>query len=231
MKKINLFFCIFILCGCVQSNKHYIGEQYLGAKYINNPLGEEKSPDFDPLIRTDAFDCTTFVETALADGDIIKLTKIRYKDGNINFINRNNFIESDWIKNNANIVENISNHYGKTKIRTVNIDKKSWFEKMYNIHTNFKPETVNLEYIPYSEIIDIKNEDPLIVLFIVDNPKFHDKIGSDLAVIHMGFLLPGNILRHASRNQGHVVDTDFNEYIIKRKRNKNNIGITLLKIK
>lgn len=231
MKKINLFFYIIALCACTTKDTHYIGERYLGTKYILNPLGEEKAPDTDPLLRTDAFDCTTFVETALANGNKEKLTKIRYKNGNINIKNRNHFIESDWITNNSDIVENISHKYGKTAIKTVQIDKKSWFKKMYNINTDFKPETVNLEYIPYSDFSGIKNAEPLIVLFIVDNPNFHDKIGTDLAVTHMGFLLPNGVLRHASSEQGFVIDVNFAEHLNKRKQNKNDIGITLLKIK
>ena len=47
----------------------------------------------------------------------------------------------------------------------------------------------------------------------------------------MGFLLPDNTLRHASRKQNAVVDTDFSKYISKRKEKSHNIGIMLLKIK
>ena len=83
----NNFFAILIalvVVGCSKApTDKYIGYKYLGAKYVNEPLGEEKLPDTDPLIRFDAFDCVTFVETSLADGDLEKLTKIRYKDGNI----------------------------------------------------------------------------------------------------------------------------------------------------
>ena len=90
---------------------------------------------------------------------------------------------------------------------------------------------VKLEYIPYSVIKKIKPKEPLIVLFVIDNPKFIDKIGSDLAVIHMGFLLPNGMLRHASRQYGRVMDTDFKEYIHERAKVKTNIGISLLEIK
>ena len=229
--KINSFFALlFLLCGCAH-NSSFIGEKYLGARYINNPLGEEKLPDVDPLIRTDAFDCVTFVETALADGDINKLIKIRYKNGKVDLLNRNHFIESDWLKNNSNIVENISNKYGKTKTRKVVIDKKSWFKRNYYINTDFRKQSIDLEYIPYNQLEKIRIKEPLIVLFISGNSKIYDKIGTDIAVVHMGFLLPGGILRHASRIKKSVVDTDFEEYINKLKQNKNNIGIALVKIK
>ena len=48
---------LFILAGCGASVTEYPGQSFLGAKYLNSPLGEEKQPDNDPLIRFDAFDC------------------------------------------------------------------------------------------------------------------------------------------------------------------------------
>ena len=38
----------------------------LGNPYLASPLGEETGPDPDPRFRLDAFDCMTFVETAVA---------------------------------------------------------------------------------------------------------------------------------------------------------------------
>ena len=73
-------FALFLLAGCAGAPGIPSGENYLGAKYIRDPLGEELAPDTDPLIRTDAFDCTTFVETVMAGGDVSNLNQIRYKD-------------------------------------------------------------------------------------------------------------------------------------------------------
>lgn len=220
-----------LLAACQSGVFKSDGQHFLGVKYINSPLGEAVTPDTDPLIRFDAFDCTTFVETVLADGDINKLNRIRYQDGKIGFLARNHFIESDWLPNNSDIVENSSRKYEKTKIRTVTIDKQNWFKTVHNISTKHTPTTVHLEYIPYENITKITNKDTMIVLFITDNPKIRDKIGTDLAVVHMGLLLPNGILRHASSAQKQVVDVDFYEYINQQKQNKNNIGITLVKIK
>ncbi len=221
----------FILAGCSCGAPQYAGHNYLGAKYINSPLGEGVLPDTDPLIRFDAFDCTTFVETVLANGDVKKLNQIRYKNGTIDFVSRNHFIESDWLVNNSNLVENISSEFGKTAVRHVKIDKKSWFKKTHNIDTDFETQDIALEYLPYNAFDDIFVSEPMIVLFVTDNTKIHDKIGTDLAVVHMGFLMPNGVLRHASSAQGRVVDVNFNEYITQRKQNKNNIGIALVKIK
>lgn len=223
---------LILLTGCVcNPDASYIGSEYLGARYLNDPLGEECAPDTDPLIRFDAFDCTTFVETAMAGGDVERLTKIRYKNGEIGFLNRNHFIESDWLTNNADLVENVSAQYGSTAIRTVMIDKQNWLRRIHGISAEFAPAMVNLEYIPYGELGNIHPDVPLIVLFITGNSGKSAKIGTDLAVVHMGFLLPNGMLRHASSQYGRVMDTDFNEYAAARARDKNNIGIALVKMK
>lgn len=222
---------IFILSGCMAPDYNDIGQKYLGATYLDNPLGEELPPDTDPLIRTDAFDCTTFVETALADGDIEKLTKIRYKDGKVGFVNRNHFIETDWLINNSDIVADVTPEYGDVATRTVTIDKQNWMHHVYNIDAEFEPQTVLLKYIPYDNLRQIDVSEPLIVLFIAGNFEKRDIIGTDLAVRHMGFLLPGGVLRHASSQHGRVLDVDFYEYAMQRAKNKNNIGIMLVKIK
>lgn len=230
MRLFTTLLLVFTCSACVAHDTTF-GEEYVGKPYIRNPLGEGIAPDTDPLIRFDAFDCVTFVETVLADGDLDKLNAIRYKNGQIDFIKRNHFIELDWLQNNSSLVENISNHYGKTKTRTTTINKQNWFKQVHNIDTKIPVQTVNLEYIPYSDLTEIKNKETLLVLFVIDNQKIRDKIGTDLAVLHMGFLLPNEKLRHASRQQGRVVDVDFKEYIEQRTKNKNNIGISLVRIK
>lgn len=221
---------LLLLAGCAV-NSDLPGQSFLGAKYLSSPLGEGVPPDADPTIRFDAFDCTTFVETVLANGDIEKLNKIRYKNGKIDFLNRNHFIETDWLKNNSDIVENVSRNFGKTAIRTVVIDKQSWFKTVHNIDADFMPETVKLEYLPYKNLGDLELNKTYVVLFVADNQKNRDKIGTDIGVVHMGFLLPNGILRHASSAQGMVVDVDFYDYVNQRQKTKTNIGIVILEIK
>ena len=121
--------------------------------------------------------------------------------------------------------------YGKTNVRTVVIDKQKWLKKVHGLEYKVSPKTINLDYIPYENLTNLKTKEPLIVLFITGNSGKSDKIGTDLAVVHMGFLLPNGILRHASSDAGKVVDVDFMDYAAKRAKNKNNLGITLVKIK
>lgn len=220
----------FLLLACSDYNKYddYIGAKYLGAQYVRDPLGEGAGIDSDPLIRFDAFDCTTFVETALADGSAEKLNQIRYRNGNIDFINRNHFIETDWID--SGMFNNVSAQYAPVATRTITIDKQNWFKKNHNIDTKLKKQTVNLEYIPYEHAQNIKTSKPMIVLFINAPGKIRQKIGTDLAVRHMGFLLPDGRLRHASKSHGQVVDVDFRQYVKQMMENKNRLGIIILEI-
>lgn len=217
-----------LLAGCSVGTA---GQSFLGAKYISSPLGEGVAPDDDPLIRYDAFDCTTFVETVLADGDLKKLNKIRYKNGEIDFLNRNHFIESDWLMNNADLVQNVSNKYGKTSVRNVRIDKTSWLKKVHNIDAEYDVIDIDLEYLPYTNVKTINANKVMIVLFVADKPKNRDIIGTDLAVYHMGLLLPNGVFRHASSTKKMVTDVEFNEYIVKQKQNKSNLGFVLVEIK
>jgi len=220
-----------ILCAACAHNAT-IGEKYLGKPYLFDPLGEESGIDTDPLIRFDVFDCTTFVETVLADDDVEELNKIRYKNGKIGFKNRNHFIESEWIPNNSNLVQNVSAKYGKTAIRTVKINRAAWMKRVHHIDDSTPIKTVQLEYIPYENLGTIKVDKPIIALFAFrENSKIKAKTGTDLAVHHMGFLLPNGMLRHASSSRGGVVDTDFAEYVAMRRQMPNNIGVVLLEIK
>lgn len=225
------FLLSVLLAGCSLGNTDFPGQSFLGARYLNSPLGEEIAPDNDPLIRFDAFDCTTFVETVISENNLKELNKIRYKNGQVDFLARNHFIETDWLQNNSDVVQNVSNRYGPVQVRSVKIDKKSWFKKVHNIETEFTPQVVDIEYIPYKNAKNILPEKTLVVLFITDKPELRDKIGTDLAVVHMGLLLPNGMLRHASSTQGKVVDVDMDEYIDNRTQDKTNLGITLVEIK
>lgn len=223
---------LLMLAGCAcAAQRDYIGAQYVGATYLADPLGEAAGPDSDPLIRFDAFDCTTFVETVLAGGDVDRLTQIRYRNGEIGFLTRNHFIETDWLKNNAARFENVSANYGPTRVRRVDVDKSGWLRRVHGIDAVFPVVSASVEYIPYSHAADIRPAAPMIVLFIAGNSGKSATIGTDIAVVHMGFLLPDGTLRHASSAAGRVVDVNFAEYVHARMQNKNNLGITLVEIK
>lgn len=84
----------------------WVTEPFLDAPYVLSALGEGPgaTPDADPRMRFDAFDCTTFVETALAlalADDLaqarVLLDAIRYKDAEVSFLARRHFPEAEWI--------------------------------------------------------------------------------------------------------------------------------------
>ncbi len=209
-----------------------MGDAYIGARYMADPLGEDAGYDPDPLIRFDAFDCTTFVETVFAHGDIKKLNKIRYANGVVDFVHRNHFIETDWIKNNAAYVENISARVAPTARRRVTIDRGAWMRKVHGMDDANPAKTVDLEYVPHANIpAGMRPRRPLVVLFIHDGVGMREKIGTDLAITHMGFLMPDGMLRHASSRAGYVLDENFDDYVAMRKKSRHNLGVMLLEIK
>lgn len=78
----------------------------LGARYALSPLGEGTGEDPDPRFRLDAFDCVTFVETALALGSAATLDEarralddIRYRS-RIHVADRLHEVLSQWIPSN-----------------------------------------------------------------------------------------------------------------------------------
>lgn len=78
----------------------------LGAPYLASPLGEGSGPDPDPRFRLDAFDCMTFVETAVAlgsarslDDAALALDDVRYA-ATPSLAGRNHEVLSQWIPSN-----------------------------------------------------------------------------------------------------------------------------------
>lgn len=90
-----------------QERLDFYSKIFLGLPYgKNGPLGEgpEGRFDRDPLYRFDLFDCTTYVETvvALALSRTVNefennLDKIRYEDGDVDYLKRNHFTDLQWI--------------------------------------------------------------------------------------------------------------------------------------
>jgi hypothetical protein len=83
-----------------------VTDPFIGAPYVLSPLGEGPGavPDADALLRYDAFDCTTFVETAISfalANDVAEarrlLSVLRYREGRVDYLARRHFPEAEWI--------------------------------------------------------------------------------------------------------------------------------------
>jgi hypothetical protein len=79
----------------------------VGVRYRLGPLGEGRGPDPDPRFRLDAFDCVTFIETAMALGagrseDEVRraLDDIRYGQA-VELADRDHEVLSQWIPRNV----------------------------------------------------------------------------------------------------------------------------------
>jgi hypothetical protein len=124
-----------------------ISAYFLGRPYLNGALGEGASASFDqePLYRTDAFDCLTYVSTvlALAESKNIhdfqkNMLKIQYKNAQPTFVNRLHFTSVDWNVENAknhfiqDMTETFKNSQGKpmTEVAIAIINKPRWYKNM-----------------------------------------------------------------------------------------------------
>lgn len=87
-----------------------VSRHFLGSPYKLGPLGEGDSAlgDPSPRLRTDSFDCVTYIETVEAmarasdpDSILPVLDAIRYDNGRVSWRHRNHFTEADWIPANT----------------------------------------------------------------------------------------------------------------------------------
>jgi hypothetical protein len=108
----------------------------LGKPYELGPLGEG---DTLPLYRLDAFDCTTFIETVMANARCFRhkpdclekeMRTIRYHGGRISFRNRNHVPETDWLPGNVQngLLKDLSETLfaGEWRTAVPTIDRELW---------------------------------------------------------------------------------------------------------
>jgi len=220
-----------------------VSSSYLDRPYQLGALGEGESGlfDKDPLYREDVFDCMTFVETVLAHSVQSKysvqdvLQKIRYKDGEISFKTRNHFISIDWIPNNMWLLRDITRDvFGNDILYTSTIvDKTKFFKKVYDTEFDFNLEKSCVSYylIDHLTLDDIQKIPHESVLMIVrPNWNLSDKIGTNLDVSHLGFVIHRDekvYFRHASTDVKKVVDVDLYEYLSQYKGHSIVKGISI----
>ncbi len=118
----------------------------LGKPYLLFPNGEGPQGQIDqaPLYRSDAFDCTTYVVTAiaLAQSQNIAVFKqhyqnLMYKHGQVDFFHRNHFASIDFNENNEasgafiNVTSSLgaNNHQISIQTLTSDINKPAWYQR------------------------------------------------------------------------------------------------------
>lgn len=197
-----------------------VSELFLGVPYELGPLGEGPEGEFDrdPLIRFDAFDCTTFVETVMAlslendlDLGTQMLQNVRYKDGQIGYATRNHFTELDWVPNNvrAGYLRDITSDVaGRAAVEISKIvSKREWYlrRSLINLKGGFSEEEKR-RLLPKLQRLGEQFPDQLGALTVLPIEALHvalakipsgtianlvhaDQPGSDTIVSHQLFLI------------------------------------------
>ena len=238
MKKIILILCLCVAACAgirpIDSPVEIAAGRYIGAPYVLDSLGEGPGApyDSDPIHRTDAFDCLTFVETVLADARGIDLQKIRYSGGRVDWFERNHWTESQWIPNaeKLNLIRPVEFDESVHSHASVNLGE--WYsEKIPPLAkvSGGEPVSVNARdrkiiesavpfemSVPYVPRADTTSE--LLSRLPRDVVVFFIKCGASTPVIrgdyiaHTGFLFGGRNLVHAGQDAG-VVRVDFRGYL------------------
>ena len=236
MKKIILILCLCVVVACggarsINSPVEIAADRYIGVPYVLDPLGEGSGApyDSDPIRRTDAFDCLTFVETVLADSRDIDLQKIRYDDSLLtprsflpDWFARNHWTENQWIPNaeRLNLIRPIE--FNESVGSHATVDLKEWYREKIPVPANAGDREqmeeagtfdMSITYVPRAKLTpELRTRLPhdTVVFFI--------KCGATTPVIrgdyiaHTGFLFGGRDFVHAGQSAG-VVRIDFFEYM------------------
>ena len=213
----------------------HFAKQMLGVPYVAGTLDGNEEEQL--VVRTDALDCTTFVETVLAfciadkrgerdfEGFKKALTDVRYRDGILNGYTSRLHYFSDWIRNNEQMgfVKECTSETACAQPKelwldfmTTHVDsylpmKKdaSLVEEMAAQEKNWQGTVVS--YIP-KEKLDLSSDELKIkdgdVLALVTNIK-------GLDIVHVGFAFwkEGKLhLLHASSSAKKVIEDPKTQY-------------------
>lgn len=213
----------------------HFAKQMLGVPYVAGTLDGNEEEQL--VVRTDALDCTTFVETVLAlciadkrdkrdfEGFKKALMQVRYRDGNLNgYASRLHYF-SDWIRNN----EQMGFVMECTSETTCAQPKELWLDFMTTHVESYQPmmkkpsllagiasvekkwQGVQVSYIP-KEMLNLSPEKLKIkngdILAITTDIK-------GLDVVHVGFAFwkEGKLhLLHASSSAKKVIEDSKSLY-------------------
>ncbi|MCK6548543.1 DUF1460 domain-containing protein [Myxococcota bacterium] len=198
----------------------------VGAPYTFSPLGEAAEPDLDPRFRLDAFDCTTFVETALAfvRCDALpeiqrELDRIRYTRGEVAYSKRRHLVTAQWIPDLIALgyVEEVTRAIGgdDTVVMTLALDAKRWKKravarKVSLDVADIPAGTFELPYLPIAAAIEHARRGDIPPGTII-NAVRREWAYSPEVITHQGIVLArpedgALFVRHASPISKRVID-------------------------
>jgi predicted transcriptional regulator len=188
----------------------------LGAPYLLSPLGEGRGEDPDPRFRLDAFDCVTFVETAIALGNAASVAEarallddLRY-DGPADFAHRNHYVEAQWLPANArkgwieDVTEAVAGELALRAEVTHSAERWKAAARAGRLVPGLDPARLPtgsfpLPYLPLDHLPELAARIPDGTVLLVVRA---DRPARPLRVTHMGIVVVGEggerWLRHAS---------------------------------
>lgn len=233
-----------------------ISEFFMGVPYLGGALGEGENGQYDhsPIIRDDAFDCLTYVNTVLAiassdsPGSCIKrLLQLNYYDGDPKFEKRFHFMSVDWnLQNQKNgfiddLTATVVDQEGVklAEYARGEVDRPAWFLKRIGVNVG----SVQVAEVPFLPIDAVVNNDFVlrqmpdvsIVEIVRPNWSLREKIGTQLHVSHIGFVIRQSdgllYFRHASSDAGCVTEQLLTDYLEKYVGHETVKGINIQCIK
>ena len=222
---------------------------FVAAPYLLSPLGEGEMPDPDPKFRMDAFDCTTFVETAIAmahcddlDGIERVLDDIRY-EGVPAFGHRRHLMTTQWVPGlvRAGYLEDVTEKVGgkKTKWIELKMSKRRWkvrrIARGLELGDRLPRGTFRLPYLTIEELRKISKKVPagtIINIVREDHPKYPDVITHQGLIVYKRGLGKIPMVRHASPVSKRVIDEPLDHMLMRymRPRKWRIIGMNILQI-
>lgn len=225
-----------------------VTEPFLGMPYRRSPLGEGSGEDPDPRFRTDAFDCLTLVETALAlayrekESEVIAiLDDLRYREGEPpSFRSRLHLMEAQWLPSQIRkgYLEDVTAFWAGEALdaAAVELDPPRWTRREVlpslpwhdSLEGRFEVPLLPLDRA--AEIADALPEG--LVLNVVREASPH----AITRISHTGILVSKggrNYVRHAALKERRVIDEPLDAFLTRHRRMKARpvAGIQLLAIR
>lgn len=210
--------------------------RFLGTPYVLDALGEGRgAADDDPLIRFDAVDCMTFVETCMAMAESedasqveARLTAIRYDRGAASLENRHHFFTAQWVPAQAasgrlvDVTAQVAARAGRPKsavgqVKTVT--QEQWDRRLHGRNFQLPAHRIPVGSFPFqavpigqvSEVLKGVPDGALFALVREDHPL------TPFLVTHVGFVVRHSgktWFRHAGRDiYGQVIDEEAWHYL------------------